>query len=179
MTIIVAVKTLRGVYIASDTICSNGYVKEPCGSKWVECGPFWIGCAGAFTARNLVEQKRDDLSKCKSRTDVAAAIRQTVMVDKDQWKPRGDDGAPLKYNVEFLIATPSGITNISGDLGWNDNVGFAAIGSGTEAALGAYHAVMNSPAKNLPVTTVTGIMVEAAVAVSTNCFGAPWRHFLE
>ena len=71
-------------------------------------------------------------------------------------------------DATFLIASPGGLFNISSDLGVTEFSQFHAIGSGSEYALGAMHALWNS---NLDNETMVLAACNAAIAMDSSCGG--------
>ena len=175
MSICVALNAGNGVWIGSDTMAVNCSVKEHIGKKWVQCGRFWIGICGQVRAHNLVAAKSFMISNLSTVEEIVEALREMLLADK--WKTEDDVGQPPRFKSEFIVTDGDRIVSVGGGFGFIDCVSFAAIGAGTEAALGAYHALSGSwPAKAIEILVER--MLAAAIEINHNCGGEPWTFFV-
>lgn len=178
MTVICAYKTTAGVHVASDTLCiANGYIKEHCGQKWVQCGRWWIGCAGKIRLQNLIEAQKEGIAALTSIGAIVDAIEG--LIKGDNWKAREEPGDPPSYTLELIITDGAEIWSVSGDLSilrLPHDQGWAAVGSGAEAALGALAAFDGYP------TLTPAYIIRSAVAIACNiqrnCGGEPFAAFV-
>lgn len=168
MSIVCAVRAPGGgVWVGSDTECTSGNVREYVGPKWVKCGRFWIGWTGGVRGQNLIVANAGSIGRLNSFIEIVDAINGLILGDK--WEPRKDPGDPLHWDCAAIITDGSDIASVGGDMSFTIQPKRAAIGSGAEAALGAYAVLAPMDAKNL-----IGNMLSAAIEISRSCSGEPW-----
>lgn len=174
MSICVALKAANGVWIGSDTMAVNCSVKEHIGKKWGHCGRYWIGICGQVRAHNLVAAKADVIATTPTVGGVIEQLRDILLADK--WKTEDDVGQPPRFKSEFIVTDGDRIVSVGGGFGFIDCDSFAAIGAGTEAALGA-----RTVARYLPrdPDDILLSMLAAAIEINHNCGGEPWTFFVE
>lgn len=173
MTICVALRAPEGVFIGSDTLSVNGSTKEHCGQKWAQCGKWWIGVAGALRALNLIQVNAAGIARSEHVAEVVDTIH--LMLVNDKWKPIEEEGRPPRFQFEAIITDGAKIWGIGANFGFLEHTA-VAIGSGTDAALGAHYAACAdvSDRENL-----AGLMIAAAIFVEHNCGGEPWTKLIK
>ena len=177
MTIVCAIKdpAAGGVWFASDTLAVNCDIKENCGPKFVRCGKWGIGVAGAVRGLNLLQGNKDQIAALPRVSDVVDAI-ETMLVN-DKWERRKVDGRPGNYQAEWLITDGTELWAVSHELSVL-SCEYGAIGTGTAAALGARHIAVHRYGA-LDRDILVRDMVAAAIAVDHNCGGEVWYDLIK
>ncbi len=183
MTCLLAVQTEDGIHYAGDRrAMSNHNARQMAESKWMPYRGWRIGACGSaksFTVLNTDSRWQATLGIPSEETEAqvyafARCLRD--LLDADGWTPEKKDGYPAAYLAGFLVIGQPGIFIL------HDNFEvaraapgqLAALGSGTDLATGAWHAieVLSKNRKMSPESKLL-LALEAAAAHNVTC-GPPF-----
>ena len=156
MTTLVVVRKGGSIAIAADTMTKWGSSKETAEyvanhGKLLLVGNSWLGLAGNATFKTILA---DYFSRPKvpARFDTPAAIFRTwqalhtALKDDYHLLPSAHDDEPLESSrFDALIANPHGIFGVVAHRTVQEFTRFYAFGSGSHYAMGALHALYDSP----------------------------------
>lgn len=181
MSIIVAVHKNDRIVMAADSLTVFGDSEQvpQANSRSIKIGRIGnaiIGSAGwaiydDVLRDHLAQNPAPDLSSHQAIfaffLDLWRVLHERYTFVNDQ---AGNRDSPFgDLDTSFLIASPGGIFKVSSDLGVTAFNRFYAIGSGTEFALGAFHALYEH---NDDLEEIATIAVEAAISMDVHCGGA-------
>jgi len=180
MSIVVAVKKRNRTFIAADTLYLTGpqkdYTADLVGrSKVRKIGNSWVGLAGWSVYQNIfdhyVKRQRDP----RMNTERAVfdfflkfwkSLRRNYTLVKDQ---RDSGDSPFSdLDSSFLVANKFGIFDVHGNMTVWEHKHYCAIGSGSQYAYGALHALY----ERLPSAEDIAIQaVQSAIRFDDGCGG--------
>ena len=181
MSIVAALRRNGRITIAADTLAlfGEGMVIPQANasvSKILHVGEALIGGTGWAVYDDILDHFLADADPptLNSRGTIYAfflefwkALRETYSLVNDQSASKDTPFGDL--DATFLIASPGGLFKVSSDLGVTEFKQHHAIGSGSEYALGAMHALVHVEPDDSQV--VRGAC-QAAIAMDVSCGGA-------
>ena len=176
MTIICAYTDGKKTWIGSDTQVTGGNHISYIERKWCVVGSWASGDSGSVRTGNVLEQYKDELLGGLN-TPWEFSKRLQERFEKERFHPdlqsRGDEGGPIDWGQDILLAKPGKIWVLDSELGIvkfgkNEPV---AYGCGFEYALGAGYVAREAGIKGL---TIVEYMLESAVEYDPYCGGKLW-----
>jgi ATP-dependent protease HslVU (ClpYQ) peptidase subunit len=171
LTIVCAIHAADGVWIGSDSRCTDGGRIVPGDyPKWLRKGGLWFGVAGWAALMPILEGAE------LPAEPVAAYLELRHILAREGWKSpefdMGSRGGPPMYGFDLLIASPAGVWNCDGDgsIIKAPEGEFVAIGSGSSYAYGAWHALHDRWVSN-DSDAQLNYAIEAAIRYDTGCGG--------
>lgn len=166
MSIICALHRGGETWIGSDTMCSANGTKLTVGSKWSECGGWWVALAGDLRGHDVIAR----LALADDAFDAASAIKAALKADGFQGQER--TGAEnLGQNI--MLARAGAVVSIGCDFSLvpipEGELG--AGGSGCDYALGAAWVAGRD---TCPTRNVVRLAVDAAIRYDDGCGGDAW-----
>lgn len=129
MTVILGDVGTKGVGLYADRLIVTG----SCGGRLSGCklrdaGRFSFGVSGFFQAMDTLGAA---LAKIDRIEELAGAV------DMTHWEQNSVEGGPRNYDFQALITDGDKLWRMAGDFSCVVTEGWAAVGSGADAALGA------------------------------------------
>lgn len=192
MTIICAYKpdALPCIAIGSDTMLTDerGWKDYP-GQKWQRgkrVQSVALGTAGSLRLSDIAgEVFREFEGRLGSgldiRLELASMLRALRTAFQNAGAPGHDrEGAAPEYEFDAIIVARSQIWVISPDLSIMPGGQFAAIGTGAQVAMGAFHALKHVNAVSvMRPNAVVQACIRAAMRLSEGCGGEALVEFIE
>lgn len=150
MSIVVAVRNREKIIIGCDTATIYGYHRMTTdkltdSSKVIHVGNAHIGFSGWALYQNIVEdflERNRESSDFSSRQKTFKFFTSLYRDLKEHYAymPYGDKDRHFSdLEANFLVASPAGIFEVSGNMSVTESSRFCAIGSGSHYAYGALH----------------------------------------
>ncbi|MEM6335151.1 MAG: hypothetical protein AAF752_01210 [Bacteroidota bacterium] len=181
MSIIVAVRKGSETVVAADGLISFGTRRVPAGNirceKLYRTGDAVLGVAGWSLYDDIVRDYLagfDEPPALGSKAEVFqffqlfwGALHERYPFVKDQ--PDDADSPFGDIDSSFLVAHPNGLFFVSSDLSVTEFTQYYAIGSGTDFALGALHALYRQDSLDAEALALQAI--DASIAYDVHCGG--------
>lgn len=180
MSIAVAIRKNQHTVIATDSLVSFGSGQIPASNyqtdKMLRIGDSIIASTGWALYDNLLTAYTHQLTDTPPLNDEMAIFSFFV----EFWKKMKADGCFVNdqceeknspfvdLDAQFLIVNQHGIFVVASNMNVIKFDEYYAIGSGSDYALGALHALYNEP---LDATTIAKRVVNAAISLDTSCGG--------
>lgn len=187
MSVIVAVRKGSQIAISSDSQDNFGDLRPPCENheaiKLRQIGDTVLGASGWALYDDIFEhylkRRRAHLHDRKAVFDFFIrfwrALRHDYPFVNDQ--PGKESDSPFaSLDASFLVASPGGIFLISSNMSVSEFRQYYAIGSGSDYAIGAVHALYED-VKN--PTVIAEKAVRAAMAYDNSCGGRVFSHLVK
>jgi ATP-dependent protease HslVU (ClpYQ) peptidase subunit len=177
VTCVVGLVDRGAVYLGGDSIAVGGYSMDVRATpKVFKHGPFVIGCAGSLRAADVVRYRFSPPLPPDSHTLDLHRYMATDFVDELRTALKSHGVVVVENNAEeapcdFIVGVRGRLFTIEGDLQVGESTrGYASIGCGREAALGALYALGSKGTPRSRLTAALG----AAEAFSAGVRG-PFR----
>ena len=187
MTCLLAIETEEGIHFAGDRRAMADRTPRTCAeSKWISYRNWRIGvCGSSKSTTILLTESRWQATLGYQGEEAEAQVYAFArclreLVEADGWMPEKKQGYAPSYLCGFMVVGPPGVYSIC------DNFEIihaapgelAVIGSGTELATGAWHAMgllaeKNQALKKIPIADRLHIALQAASAHDVTC-GPPF-----
>ncbi len=181
MSIVAAVRKQNEIVIAADTQTNFGHLKIKVENhraiKIRRIGSAWVASTGWSIYEDILEhyitpQKTPRLS---TRRDIFTFFMRfwkdlhgKYSFVNDQCHEVDDRTPFAELDAEFLIVNKKGIFHVAGNMSITEFQQYFAIGSGSDYALGALHALYEEP---IPATEMARRAVAAAMYFDNACGG--------
>jgi ATP-dependent protease HslVU (ClpYQ) peptidase subunit len=169
LTIIAAAEDLMGVWIGSDSKGVAGVVSLEFGSKIIKKNAYYVGFAQSYRIGDIIRECETFPKNIKSLKDLGKFrdTLQDLAIDKAGCACGGiEDTVIHPFNI--IIAAQSGIYTIDSDYQIHKVSQYAAIGAGTEVALGALRTAIRITSN---ASRAVRLAVEAAIYHNVACGG--------
>jgi ATP-dependent protease HslVU (ClpYQ) peptidase subunit len=188
MSVIVAVRKGTQITIAADTQDNFGDLRPPADNheaiKLRPVGGAVLGASGWALYDDILEDylERRPRVSLRNRKEVFSFFVQFWKDLKKHYpfvndQPGKESDSPFaNLDASFLVASPGGIFLVSSNMSVSDFRKYYAIGSGSDYALGAVHAVYDE-VKN--PETIAERAVLAAIAYDNSCGGRIVSHTIK
>lgn len=145
MTCVVGLVNKERVYIGVDSAAVSGWTRRETNLRKVfRRGPFLIGYTTSFRMGQLLEHQLEVPKQEEGQSDMAFMVNVFIESTRDLLKARGF--AKVEANAEkggqFLVGYRGHLYSVDSDFQVGEMTdGYDAIGSGSDFALGALHAL--------------------------------------
>ena len=170
MTIIAAAEDNNGYWIASDSHGNTGNTCVELGGKLINKGKYIVGFSNSYRVRDVIIECNTfpkTMNSIKSVRKFRDVLKELML--EDGCLGVGIEGDTVVHPVSLIIVSPSGLYELDSDYQVHKyECGYAAIGSGSDVALGTLRAMLRYGAT---AEQAVHAAVEASIYHCTTCGG--------